>query len=215
MYKIFYRSSVNPVILIVSRCFAEELHQEETMEHKGTATLETPRLILRRFTVEDAEAVYKNWASDERVTKYLTWLAHANTEVSREYMRWCVSGYEQSNFYQWGIVLKESGEPVGNISVVRLDEETDSAEIGYVLGHAFWGNGYMTEALVRVIGFLFDEAGAKRVCARHDVENLRSGRVMQKAGMHYEGTLRQSGRNSRGIVDLAVYSILESEYNNR
>ncbi len=53
------------------------------MKHCGTQTLETKRLILRRFTVRDADAMYTNWASDPEVTRYLTWPAHAGVETSR------------------------------------------------------------------------------------------------------------------------------------
>ena len=54
------------------------------MNHQGTKMIETPRLILRRFTIEDVPAMYRNWASDPKVTKYLTWPTHENPEVSRQ-----------------------------------------------------------------------------------------------------------------------------------
>lgn len=63
--------------------------------------------------------------------------------------------------------------------------------------------------------FLFTEVGANRICAGHDINNTNSGRVMQKIGMKYEGTLRQSGKNNRGIVDMAHYSVLKEEWEKR
>ena len=181
------------------------------MKHLGTIRLETDRLILRRFTLEDAGSVFKNWASDEEVTKYLTWPTHKTIDVSRGYMDYCVKGYDHPSFYQWGIELKETRELIGNISVVQVTDEIDRLELGWVIGRPYWGNGYTAEAAIIIIAFLFDQVGANCICAGHDVNNPNSGRVMQKAGMKFEGILRQSGRNNQGIVDMARYSILRSE----
>ena len=70
------------------------------MNHLGTIQLETDRLVLRRFTLDDAESVFNNWASDDEVTKYLTWSTHKSIDVSRGYMDYCVKGYDNSSFYQ-------------------------------------------------------------------------------------------------------------------
>lgn len=182
------------------------------MKHKGTVMLETERLILRKFTENDAEAVFWNWASDDEVTKYLTWPTHRSVENSAGYLDFCLGTYKENNAYQWGIELKETGELFGNISVVKTDEDLNAVELGYVIGRRFWGNGYMAEAVKAVIAFLFEEVGVNRIAARHDVNNPNSGKVMQKAGMKYEGTLRQADRNNQGIVDCAIYSVLKSEY---
>lgn len=182
------------------------------MKHKGTVTLETERLILRKFTENDAEAVFRNWASDDEVTKYLTWPAHRSVEDSAGYIAYCLGTYIEISSYQWGIELKETGELFGNISVVRMNEDIEAAELGYVIGRRFWGNGYMAEAVKAVIAFLFEEVGVNRISARHDTNNPNSGKVMKKAGMQYEGTLRQGDRNNQGIVDCAICSVLRSEY---
>ena len=77
------------------------------MKHCGTQTLETKRLILRRFTVRDADAMYTNWASDPEVTRYLTWPAHAGVETSRAVLADWTAAYAQESCYQWAIVLKD------------------------------------------------------------------------------------------------------------
>ena len=77
------------------------------MEHKGTKHLETEHLILRRFTLEDAEAMYENWAHDDEVTKFLSWPTHPNIEVTRYVLGDWVSHYSDDDFYQWAIVPKE------------------------------------------------------------------------------------------------------------
>lgn len=184
---------------------------ENNVNHIGTMQLETDRLILRRFTIDDAESVFNNWTSDEEVTKYLTWPTHKNVDVSREYMEYCVKGYADSSFYQWAIELKDTHELIGNISVVKVIDKIDSLELGWVIGRKYWGNGYTAEAALKVIEFLFDKVGANCIYAEHDVNNPNSGRVMQKAGMKFEGVLRQGGLNNQGIVDVAHYSIIKSE----
>lgn len=185
------------------------------MEHKGTVTLETERLILRKFTQDDAQAVFSNWANDDEVTKFLTWPTHRCAEHSAGYINYCLGTYREKNSYQWGIEVKETRELIGNISVVRMDEEVDSAELGYVIGRRFWGQGYTAEAAQKVIEFLFKEVGANRISARHDTNNPNSGKVMKKIGMQYEGTYRQADHNNQGIVDCAVYSILREEWKNK
>lgn len=87
----------------------------------------------------------------------------------------------------------------------------NAAEIGYCLGRAYWGRGIMPEALCAVLDFMFDEAGFNRIAACHDVGNPKSGRVMEKSGMKYEGTLRQAGKNNQGICDIACYAVLRSD----
>ena len=129
------------------------------MEHKGTKELRTERLLLRRFTPADAQAMYDNWACDAQVTRFLTWQPHASPEATAALLAgWCES-YARPSYYNW--TLEYERRPVGNISVVRLDEETSCAELGYCLGRAYWGRGLMAEAASAVIGFLFDEAGVR------------------------------------------------------
>ena len=108
------------------------------MKHQGTKTIETSRLILRRFTLEDAPAMYRNWASDPEVTKFLTWPTHASEEVSRQVLLDWTGQYEENAFYQWAIVPKKFGEPVGSIGVVRLNELAQLVHIGYCIGANWW-----------------------------------------------------------------------------
>ena len=107
----------------------------KNMLHCGTQRLETERLILRKFTKEDAAAMYKNWASDDEVTKYLTWPTHSNIDVSKNVLEDWVNSYSDDKYYQWAIVLKENGdEPIGSISVVQMNEDISMVHIGYCIG---------------------------------------------------------------------------------
>lgn len=182
------------------------------LTHKGTQTTETPRLILRRAAREDAEPMFRNWASDPEVTKYLTWPPHGNVEVTQKVLTSWLAGYDQNDYYQWMIVLKELAEPIGSISVVRQNEVVKEGEIGYCIGSQWWHRGIMSEALTAVINYLFAEVGMERISARHDPNNPHSGGVMRKCGMKYEGTTRASDRNNQGICDAAHYAILRGDW---
>ena len=185
------------------------------MKHKGTVTIETERLTLRRFCAEDAEPMYRNWAHSDKVTHFLTWPPHASVDDSRTILAEWIASYDRPDFYQWAIVPRKLGEPIGSISVVEMDERVDAVEIGYCIGEAWWRQGITSEALRALVAFFFDEVEARRVYAEHDTRNPNSGRVMLSSGMTYEGTLRQADISNAGIADLCVYSILASEWQER
>ena len=182
------------------------------MNHLGTKTIETERLILRPFTLEDAEAMFRNWASDAEVTKYLTWPTHDSVEVSRWVLHDWVSHYGEPNYYQWAIVPKDLGEPIGSIAAVQVNDAAQWVEIGYCIGKNWWRKGYTSEALKALIAFFFDQVGVGRIQARHDSRNPNSGAVMDKCGMVCEGILRRADRNNQGICDAVMHSILREEY---
>lgn len=182
------------------------------MKHCGTQRLETERLILRRYVNEDASAMYRNWASDEEVTRYLTWPAHVSQEVSQYVIGDWAGQYANADYYHWAIVVKDNGgEPIGDIAVVNMNERTSTAHVGYCIGRNWWHRGITPEALKAVMDFLFDVVDVKRIEARHDPRNPNSGKVMEKCGMRYEGTLRSSDWNNQGICDACYYALLKPE----
>lgn len=179
------------------------------MNHLGTVTLETTRLVLRRFTLEDAEDMFNNWASDDQVTQFLAWPSHKSVEDSRRVMEKWAADYEKDTCYQWCIAHKETGKAIGSIGVVGINEKINAAEIGYVIGRTWWHQGITSEALMAVIDFLFSEVGFNRLAAHHDPKNPNSGRVMLKCGMAYEGTAIQGGRNTLGVYDSVMYGMIK------
>lgn len=185
------------------------------MVHKGTVTLETDRLILRKFRTEDAEAMYRNWAGDSEVTKFLTWPTHTGPEVTKSILSEWNDQYGQPDFYNWAIEWKETREPVGSISVVEVKENADCVQVGYCISRSLWHQGITSEAMEELIRFLFEEVQVGCVAARHDPRNPNSGKVMKKCGMKYDGTLRHCDRNNQGICDASYYSLLREEYEAR
>lgn len=183
------------------------------MNHIGTVKLETERLVLRRFNEKDVTSAYKNWTSDEKVTEYLRWPTHSSIEITNEIINEWIKSYNNKDFYQWAIILKEYGDdPIGTISVVEKNDFLNLVQIGYCIGSKWWNKGITTEAFMRVIKFLFEEVKVNRLESQHDPNNPNSGKVMMKCGLKYEGTLRQADFNNKGIVDTAMYSILAKEY---
>lgn len=181
------------------------------MNKVGTQRIETKRLILRRFRTEDAEDMYNNWASDPEVTRFLTWPFHTSVDVTQNLLKDWIDRYEDGAYFNWVMEYKETGKAVGNISVVKLNESIEAADIGYCMSRAYWGQGMMPEALKAVMDYLFDVVGLNRVAAYHDVNNPKSGRVMDKVGMKPEGILRAAAKNNLGVHDLAWYSMLRSD----
>ena len=182
------------------------------MNHLGTKTIETERLILRPFTMEDAEPMLRNWASDPEVTRYLTWPPHENVQVTQWVLNLWTGQYDQLDYYHWAVELKELGEPIGSIAAVKINDSVQQVEIGYCIGKTWWRQGITSEAVGEVIAFFFKEVGMNRIQALHDPRNPGSGAVMRKCGMTCEGTFRQAGRNNQGVCDEVVYSILREEF---
>lgn len=142
-------------------------------------TLETERLGLRPFSLDDAEAMFSGWASDDEVTKYLTWTTHTSIEQTKALLARWVAEYEQPERLNFAIVLKEEDRLIGGIDVVRYVD--GMPVIGYNLARAYWGRGIMTEACKRVLEYLFSQ-GYAAVKIDAMVENIGSNRVIQKCG---------------------------------
>ena len=173
----------------------------------GTVRLETKRLILRRFTPEDAEAVFTGWTGDEECALRCAWRVHPSPEYTREILTHWIEEYED-NAYNWLVELKDTHEVIGNISTVAIKRKHRNCEVGYCYGSRFWGKGYATEALCCILRFLLDECHFHVVEARHSSSNPASGRVMQKAGMRRDAVLpqRQYDADTDTYTDLIVYS---------
>ena len=108
------------------------------MNHIGTQTIETDRLILRKARPADAQFMFNNWASDDEVTKYLMWQSHKNLKESKERIDFLIDNYKRPDYYDWLIELKELGEPIGSIGVVELKENVNAVHIGYCIGKKWW-----------------------------------------------------------------------------
>lgn len=184
------------------------------LTHKGTQSIKTPRMVLRKFCANDAQKMYDNWAKDERVTQFLTWEPHRTVEDTQNILAAWEENYKNDNYYHWALEFK--GEPVGSINIADVSDRNHFGIAGYCLGFDYWGKGLMTEALAAVIDYMFIEVGLHKVFATHDSANIGSGMVMLKAGMTREGVMREHYLRKDGrYADLQVCSILRSEWETR
>ena len=186
--------------------------QDGRPSHLGTQALETERLILRKFQISDAQNMFDNWASNPNVTKYLIWQPYKNVDDVKTYIQSCIDNYKNPDYYYWVIEYRENRQAIGTISVVDFKDSINCALIGYCIGEDYWHKGITAEAFKRVIQFLFEKVGVNRIESTHDVNNPNSGKVMEKCGLKYEGTLRQAGVSNQGMIDVVIRSILKSEY---
>lgn len=185
------------------------------MEHKGTVRLETQRLILRRFTLEDLEPAFMNCWRHADVWKWTNYapMNSIGEVVSKAGMfteKW-LAAYDRADRYSWAIELKNSGSVIGRISGLKWNERLREVEMCYELGPDWWNQGLMTEAAQEIIRFFLLEVGFNRVYAYHAAGNPASGRVMQKCGMLQEGTARQGCVCNGGVFDRVDYAILRED----
>jgi len=155
---------------------------------KPPATIETARLRLRSLVVEDAAAIFAAYAQDPEVVRYVSWRPHRSTGDTLAFLRYCAEGWSKNGPYTWAIALRDGGRLMGTI---ELRPQGHRVEVGYVLARAWWGHGFMTEAVTTLTEWALRQPDVYRVWAVCDVENRASARVLEKAGMAREGKLRR------------------------
>lgn len=183
------------------------------MIHTGTQTIETEHLILRRFAAEDAHDMYNNWACDDDVNRYMTSTSLTDVSQAQKAVESWVERYKNEQFYHWNITFKDNPKvkSAGFICVVALDNDAQKMEFGYCIGKKWWNKGYMTEAVNAAVDYLFSKVKPQRIEIQYDADNPASGKVAEKCGMIYEGTLRRSMNNKGKLCNISVYSILSTD----
>ena len=169
-------------------------------------TIETERLILRPYKTEDAEDVFA-YASDEENTRYMIWERHKTVQDAIDFIGFEMKNYEKGNCFDYAFVLKETGKRIGGGGCMAADIP-HCAEIGYIINKRYWGRGLVPEAMSAIIDFFTKELKIKRIEAKYFVGNEKSGRVMEKLGMQYEGTLRQKVFAQGRYWDVKQYSLV-------
>lgn len=185
------------------------------MIHSGTELLSTERLILRKFTIGDVQNVHKNWANDNNIVKYLFEPVCNTLDETSSIISEYVESYNNKDYYNWAIALKDTDECIGRISFFLVKDSFDLAEIEYCMGKSFHNKGYMTEANKAVLEFGFNKLGLNRIQISHADGNISSERVIKKLGFKKEGTLRKYFKINDKYVDRIYYSMLNSEYNQK
>lgn len=181
------------------------------MRDIGTQEIETDRLLLRRFTLNDTYAMYNNWAGDEEVTSHLPWNSHKSMEETGRYILQVCQTYQNPDFYHWAIALKEKEQAIGFLQA-EIEKNTDCARLSFGLGRQWWNKGYMKEAVGAVVPYLFEKVQAERISACCEGNNRTAGKVLLRCGLQGEGRLRRAWCGKKGITDLLCYGLLRSDY---
>lgn len=172
-------------------------------------TLETPRLLLRQLTIADINAIEK-FTTDDEVTVFLTWDTHQSLNETEAFLNELLKKYEHGSLI-WGIIVKENDRLVGIIEFSEYRRDEKIAEMGCIIAKSYWKNDYANEATQALICYGFSELKLERIQASYFSENISSERVLQKAGLFYEGTQRR-GKFAKGHYhDVKLYAILRSD----
>jgi [ribosomal protein S5]-alanine N-acetyltransferase len=174
-------------------------------------TLRTARLVLRPFAIADAPVV-KALAGAREIASTTLNVPHPYDDgMAETWIGTHAPGYDAGEQATFAVMLQEDGDLVGAIGLTIVADH-DRAELGYWVGVPYWNRGYASEATVELLRFGFEALELNRIYAVHLVRNPASGRVMQKAGMRYEGTLRQHVRKWDVFEDLAWYGLLAVDW---
>lgn len=148
-------------------------------------SFKTQNLLIRKIELVDSAKIFENWAQDEDVAQFTTWTPHGSEEETLEYVQSCIEGWSR-NSYTWIIETASSSEMVGSFAARENGHKLD---VGYLVSKNTWGKGVMTSVLKSFIDAAFQLHSVERIGAVCDMNNAASKRVMEKAGMSYEGVL--------------------------
>lgn len=182
------------------------------LTHIGTQTIETERLLLRRFEYADDDTMLRYWIADERIQSMYAEPVYTTKEEVKELLNKYISSYKNEDYYRWAIILKESGECIGQIAYFLVDSKNHFAEIEYCIGAEFQRRGYATEATKAVIRFGFEKMHLHKVQICTKEINIPSKRVIEKCGFTYEGTLRDYFYRNGEYTGRLFFSMLRNEY---
>ncbi|CAN5582178.1 N/A [soil metagenome] len=174
-------------------------------------TLETPRLILRPITESDIDAIY-NACSNPKMTEHTLFETHLNRDVTVNFLKqYVMPNYAAGIPDPFGIALKDSPHILIGCTGGRWTESrcNASVELGYWIAEPHWNHGYATEAVKALIPYLFETLEPVRIQAHCMAPNVASARVLEKAGMTFEGLLRQAFCRRGVHWDIKMYSVLK------
>ena len=155
------------------------------INHSGTQTIKTNRLILRKYELTDADDMFCNWVTDPEVSRFWGWRPHKNIDETKSLLVGWIEEYDKIDTYHWIIESKEKSEAIGYIYLNEFDDINECASVHFALSRKFWNQGIMTEACKAVLNFAFSVLCVKKINTRHHIDNPASGAVMLKCGMQY------------------------------
>ena len=184
------------------------------MDSTTLPIINTPRLVLRWISEDDIDSLYEIF-SDPQVMRYWSTVPLSNRKAAAELQREIAEGNENETMFKWGLALRDSGTVIGTTTLFNLSLDNGRAEIGYALGRAYWGKGYMNEALSALVSHAFEVMELRRLEADVDPRNAASIRTLERLGFQREGFLRERWHVNGEIQDALFYGLLHHEWSKR
>ena len=173
----------------------------------------TKRLVLRELEPTDFAAVHE-YATDPEVVRFMSWGPNTEEETAKFLERAAaLRAADPRDVYELAVEHRSDGRLLGACGIHVSDRRTRRAWLGYCYRRDAWGRGYGTEAARTLVAFGFETLGLHRIFALCATGNVASARVLEKAGMTREGTLRDHGLVRGEWLDAFVYAVLEHEWN--
>lgn len=181
------------------------------MDATTLPVIATPRLILRWISEDDIDSLYEIF-SDPQVMRYWSSVPLPSREAAAELQREIAESNESERMFKWGLALRDSNTLIGTTTLFNLNLDNGRAEIGYAMGRAHWGKGYMNEGLKALVQYAFDVMELRRLEADVDPRNAPSIRTLERLGFQQEGLLRERWHVNGEIQDALFYGLLHREW---
>jgi ribosomal-protein-alanine N-acetyltransferase len=172
--------------------------------------LTTARLVLRALAAADLADLYQ-YASDPLIDRHTPWDHYHTMDEAKADLTDYVAQYDRDGMGVWGVQHRADGKLIGICNFTYWQTRHRRAEIGYTIARPYWGQGLATEAVRAVLTFGFERMDLARIEAVCTPDNTASERVLQKAGMQYEGLLRNYQVWRGTPQDLKMYAIIRAD----
>lgn len=190
--------------LFVAKGDTEDHHK---MDSKTLPVITTPRVVLRWISEDDVDGLYEIF-SDPQVMRYWSTVPLPDREAAAALQREIAEGNKRETMFKWGIALRDSNTVIGTTTLFNLSLDNGRAELGYAMAHAYWGKGYMNEALKALVSHAFEVMELRRLEADVDPRNAPSIRTLERLGFQREGFLRERWHVNGEIQDALFYGLL-------
>lgn len=183
------------------------------MEDGSFEQITSKRLVIRRFTPDDAEA-FAAYRSEAEVARYQDWECPYPVNDARTFIasQQHLAPGRPGTWFQFAVCLPSSGAPIGDVALGTSRDEGRQAELGFTFTSAYQGQGYATEAVRTVTRYAFDTLGLHRVFSRTDGRNLRAQRLLERLGFRREGELPESVWFKGAWATDVLYAQLRSDW---
>jgi ribosomal-protein-alanine N-acetyltransferase len=211
-YILQYKDDKEWTYLDLEMSFLNRLKEKLGMQHRSTQPIDTQRLILRPFVINDCDDALANWAFNKKVQDEYGEPVYSTIAEVRQLIENWIKQYDNNDFFRWAIVEKQGGQNIGQIAFCKVYTDCKTAEIEYCIGENYWGNGYAGEALKAVIYYTFLNTDFVKLEAFHRAENTKSGRVLEKSSMKIVDNVERFKRDNLSPHGEVCYAITKDNF---